>query len=194
MIIIDDNFCDRDDVVAIHDFFVGTNAQFLWQFGAATNIAGRKEVLNNDYVVEQFQMANSITYESPIFQTVFKIFKSFLEKHNIPFYGIIRIKANLLTRGKGEGYHLPHVDSNVDHKVFLYYVNDSDGDTFMFDKMFDNEIDVNPNKFNVIDRISPAMGKAVVFDGRQYHASSSPLNSDYRCIINIDFFDYDQKK
>lgn len=189
MLISDNIFCSKDDQKEIFDFFVGDSAKFLWQFGAATNIGGRQEVLENKNVVEQFQMANFISVESPIYQTVFKIFKQFLNKHNIPFYGIMRVKANLLTRGKGIGYHLPHVDSNVDHKVFLYYVNDSDGDTYMFDKVFDSNIKVDPDTFNVVEKITPEMGKAILFDGRQYHASSSPINSDYRCIINIDFFD-----
>jgi ectoine hydroxylase-related dioxygenase (phytanoyl-CoA dioxygenase family) len=82
------------------------------------------------------------------------------------------------------GIHYPHVDADKDHLVFLYYVNDSDGDTIFFNEKYDgSKID----NLTVMSRVSPESGKAVVFDGRTYHASSSPSIGDYRCVINIDF-------
>jgi ectoine hydroxylase-related dioxygenase (phytanoyl-CoA dioxygenase family) len=79
---------------------------------------------------------------------------------------------------------MPHIDADISHLVFIYYVNDSDGDTVFFKQKF--------NGFPVKNldeefRISPKAGTAVLFDGNQYHASSSPVNSDYRCVLNIDF-------
>ena len=84
----------------------------------------------------------------------------------------------------------PHVDSDVSHLVCLYYVNDSDGDTFIFDKTVN---DVHPERdsfngveFNVVQRVTPKKGRAVIFDGTTYHASSCP-SKDIRCIINFNF-------
>jgi hypothetical protein len=81
-----------------------------------------------------------------------------------------------------------HVDYGVDHLVCLYYVNDTDGDTYLFDKTFN---DVQPGtdfsnvQFNVKQRISPKKGRMVFFNGNQYHSSSCPT-LDMRCIINFD--------
>ena len=66
-----------------------------------------------------------------------------------------------------------HIDLNFPHIVCLYYVNDTDGDTFI------NDID------NKLKRISPKKNRAVIFDGSLYHASSLPTK-DKRVIINID--------
>lgn len=84
--------------------------------------------------------------------------------------------------------NLLHVDFPIDHTVFLYYVNDSDGDTVITNLRSD---DINSNIANSIENptilktISPKKGRMVIFDGRYYHASTQPL-SEKRCVINFD--------
>ena len=39
---------------------------------------------------------------------------------------------------------------------------------------------------NIIDRITPKRGRALFFNGDILHASSLPVKSDYRAVINID--------
>ena len=82
-----------------------------------------------------------------------------------------------------------HIDIPFEHLVVLYYVNDSDGDTFIFDKFADyknlQSPTINPEDANIIKRISPKKGRALVFDGSRYHSSSGPTK-DVRCIINFD--------
>jgi hypothetical protein len=83
-----------------------------------------------------------------------------------------------------------HIDLSFEHLVVLYYVNDTDGDTFIFDKTTDYEnINLasveNQNQLNIIKRISPKKGRALVFNGNRYHSSSGPTK-DIRCIINFD--------
>lgn len=66
-----------------------------------------------------------------------------------------------------------HTDMDEEHLVVLYYVNDSDGDTFMFDE---NGV--------VNNRITPKKGRMIMFDGNTLHASSCP-KSGARCVINL---------
>lgn len=68
-----------------------------------------------------------------------------------------------------------HVDHSSPHMVALYYVNDTDGDTFFF----------NRNR-EVVERVSPKKGRMVVFDGHTLHASSMP-SKDYRISLNIGY-------
>lgn len=190
MIIVDNDFATLEDKNIVYDYFLGAQSKFQWSFNFATNYKTNDPgIIKDNNVVEQFQMSNHVNANSEIYPYIMNIMKSFLDKHSIPITTILRVKANLLTRGKSEGYHLPHVDTNIKHKVFLYYVNDCDGDTIMFDKKYDGNNDLG-QQLSIVDRISPAMGKAIVFDGDQYHSSSSPIESDFRCVINIDFIDY----
>ena len=85
-------------------------------------------------------------------------------------------------------YDNVHVDYGKDHLVCLYYVNDTDGDTFIFDKTFEDVpvgSDYSKVQWNIKQRITPKKGRCVLFDGRNYHSSSGPTK-DIRCIINFD--------
>ena len=70
--------------------------------------------------------------------------------------------------------HEPHIDTSYKHIVMLYYVNDSDGDTYFYEKGI------------VKDKVSPKKNTAVVFDGNTYHASSNP-SKDVRITLNLNF-------
>ena len=72
-------------------------------------------------------------------------------------------------------HHNAHTDNGNPHDVVLYYVNDSDGDTFFFD-----------NDMNVIHRETPERGKLVIFDGSVLHSSSSP-SKNFRITLNINY-------
>ena len=101
----------------------------------------------------------------------------------------IRIKLNLLlksnqTPGK---WHTPHVDWDIPHKVCVLYVNQSDGDTVLFNELF--EPGVEKTEFSIQHKITPEEDKALLFDGKQYHASCSPITSNKRVVLNVDYED-----
>lgn len=83
-----------------------------------------------------------------------------------------------------------HIDLAFEHLIVLYYVNDTDGDTFIFDKTTDfKNVKMasveNESELKVIKRVTPKKGRALVLNGNRYHASSGPTK-DIRCIINFD--------
>jgi hypothetical protein len=69
-----------------------------------------------------------------------------------------------------------HRDFPVPHLVCLYYVNDTDGDTFLFGTSSGQPIS---------KRITPKKGRIVLFDGSIFHASSMPTKNK-RIILNYD--------
>lgn len=80
----------------------------------------------------------------------------------------------------------PHVDREVTHLVVLYYANDADGDTVFYDKTFRDvsPSELNPKELNVMLAVSPKKGRAVIFDGSIYHASTRPTKNQ-RVVINF---------
>lgn len=102
-----------------------------------------------------------------------------------------RIKVNCLLQNKNlvdNKYNIAHVDSsNVDPSVLsaIYYVNDSDGDTFFFNEHCSDDSLVET--LTIKNRITPKMGSIVVFPSTQFHASSNPVNSRSRFVINFLF-------
>jgi hypothetical protein len=80
-----------------------------------------------------------------------------------------------------------HVDYAKPHKVLLYYVNDSDGDTILLKQKYPfshNKIS-GLTQGEILQTISPKKGRVVMFDGSHFHSSTIPSNQ-LRCVINID--------
>ena len=82
-----------------------------------------------------------------------------------------------------------HVDSEINHLVFLYYVIDSDGDTIIYDKKWEKGIQIlnseETAKLLIKKRVTPKQGRVVVFDGRYWHTAEQPKYNK-RCVINTD--------
>jgi hypothetical protein len=100
------------------------------------------------------------------------------DKTNTSFKKIDRIKANLRTKTIDDNYELNiHKDNDQNnYKSFLYYVNDSDGDTLFFD---DN------NK--IINSVTPKENSGIFFDSNVNHTSQAPIKNECRIVINFIF-------
>ena len=121
----------------------------------------------------------------PFFDIVVSFFYFLEEKTGMVVDGIEQIKFNmLLKKGIGDdAYNTPHIDvPDTNYRSLLYYVTDSDGDTFIFNEKFDHK-----KALTVRKRVSPAKGKAVVFDSNTWHASSNPRVHANRVVLNFVF-------
>lgn len=101
------------------------------------------------------------------------------------FDNMIRFKANLVTKHSSYpvgNYHLPHTDSyDCETESILYYANESDGDTYIFNEK-------PPSKeLTLKQKIQPKRGRIVFFNSSYYHASSPPRDHDIRLVLNIVF-------
>jgi hypothetical protein len=91
-----------------------------------------------------------------------------------------------------------HVDCKYPHKVLLYYVNDADADTIIVDHKHDyNDTffmrnDLKWEQFDVLERVTPKKGRAVIFDGAYYHCAEQPT-AGLRAIINFDIIETMEK-
>lgn len=116
-----------------------------------------------------------------------------LDQLNLPISKLIRIRAALSTRTPYPIIHDPHVDWDSSHMSGVYYVNASDGDTIFYKEKRDETLLINSydwskdKKFTVDQTVSPAPDRMVVFDGLTFHSSTTPINTDYRIIINFNW-------
>lgn len=116
------------------------------------------------------------------------VLDSYCEQANISYSNIIRIKINntIEQRKDSSVINSPHVDWQFPHKTLVYYINATDGDTVLFDQTYvQTTNDVIQLSLN--QRIEPKMGRAIVFDGLTYHATSNPINASQRLILNVNF-------
>lgn len=96
----------------------------------------------------------------------------------------IRIKANLtfpspLDDGNPEPPHVDWKPTPPDLSA-IYYVNDSDGDTILYDQKYPST-----DSLSISERVEHKKNRLLIFDGRTYHSSNIPKKYNKR--ININF-------
>ena len=127
------------------------------------------------FVVGEKVEINSARYDESIV-----LFNNVIKHLDINNLEIFKIKANLQIKcenNKVENHNTPHIDApTMKHYVAIYYVNDSDGDTILFNKD-------NTEKA----RITPKKGRFLVFDGSILHTGSHPIISSKRIVVNYNF-------
>jgi hypothetical protein len=169
---------------------VGRNPEFLWQYNASTNNKNEPQIMRkNEKSYESDQFVHAIFQEgakrSPFFDDLFPLFYFLEEKTGVVLGAIERMKANMLLQKPigADSHNTPHIDiPDQNYKSLLYYVMDSDGDTFIFNETFENKGDLTLRK-----RVSPRKGQAVVFDSNIWHASSNPRENPNRVVLNFIF-------
>jgi hypothetical protein len=105
---------------------------------------------------------------------------------------LIRIKMNLCVYAKTDNpdsHGMPHVDfTEVTEPLLtaIYYVNDSSGDTLIFDQRAGHK-----GTLSVKARVPPKKGRLVVFDGALLHAGNTSRNNQPRLNINFNAYVYE---
>jgi hypothetical protein len=116
----------------------------------------------------------------------------YIQKHLNFTYKVlpIRLKANLQTpppNPNPNAHNAPHVDLNdalPNNYTLIYYVNDSDGDTIIFNEKYQGSPIKN---FTINQKVTPQKGKAVMFPTTQFHCGSYPISSKARIVVNYNF-------
>ncbi len=173
-----ENFLTEEQECKLQKLTVDPN--FPWFFTPGTIVeieAGITSKSVYDKGINPCQMVHSLNLNECNF---LEIVAPVLNQLSVEFQSNIRIlrcKFNFLPKGTDSTHHYPHIDDSENGAMSaLYYVNDSDGDTYFFNKELD-----------VTYRISPKKGSMVVFESNEFHSSSSPINSEYRIVMNIVF-------
>lgn len=143
-----------------------------------------------------FHMAFDGEATSPYYDFFKMILEFFSEKTNIKVKNLLRIRlryTHTSINHSSDKYAPPHVDfpTNDPYSTLIYYVNDSDGDTFIFDKIFNQKEGSYDPIFSEplpeLIRITPKQGTALFFNGHRYHAGNYPIKHSSRIVINFDF-------
>lgn len=188
----------------LYDLFVSNEFPWFYESGTCysrnmsleqafdNHICIDKNTRDNPQFVHIF--ANNGNVNSNLF-TVVRPILYFLEQQGVPCNSLRRIKANMIVQNADfpeNHYNIAHVDSprgecHKDIKSMIYYVNDSDGDTYFFNERLLFPQMPTPTELTLDKTVSPKAGSAVLFNAYQYHASSPPRNTTNRIVINFLF-------
>jgi len=119
-----------------------------------------------------------------------------LEKTGQNIDKIIRIRLGLHTISPKKFIGGPHVDQEMEHQTALIYLDDSDGNTVIYNQQYDPRSGQGLYEYyqktlrgqlSVDTEITPYANKMIWFNGLQYHSSSNPTNTRIRRTININY-------
>ena len=110
---------------------------------------------------------------------------------------ILRIRC-ILNMVADENYEFgTHIDLNQPHRTALIYLNDSDGDTIIYNERFTPSLLTLGGKISIDDEtlpdltiretVTPKANRMVIFDGHLYHSGRTPTTVSRRVAININY-------
>lgn len=175
MIHIIENFIPEQYQKELFRLFSSDN--FLWTYQPCTykTFVNKNPELYNDVAFLGRQLSNENSQQKE-YEYIAPLIYFIMEHTKYTISKVLRSKANLILPSVDNRLHPPHADSAIENTyTLLYYINDSDGDTFIFD---------SNNKIK--ERITPKMGKAVIFPSNLIHCGSNP-SKGIRLALNIVF-------
>lgn len=190
-----DNFFSKSYQEQLYNFLTGKNTIWYFQDNISypNKIQGKNIVAEDDMVENTSALAFYLKrYGSNVVgiqhKEILDDFMISIEKHyKIKVSQIIKCRAVYMSpyNKKENTYNQPHIDFYEPHKTLIYYVNDSDGDTYFFEEISsDGEQDFS--KKTVYKTMSPKQGRSVLFDGYRYHTGTNPTKNS-RILINVNF-------
>lgn len=190
-IIVLDDFLPQAFVERYHQKVIANDFKWFYLDNITRNMSPREYNSKGIEWGETDGLSHSIFHDNewydPYWCLQYSVFicEAMSQKTGIDYNTLYRMKINqTLSKGK-ELVNMPHIDNTHPHIVLLYYVNDSDGDTILYDKLWDPRHDNTDVELNVLERVAPKAGRAVIFNGLRYHSSTNPINCKKRIVLNI---------
>jgi hypothetical protein len=189
-ILVFDDFIETPYQEHLASMLLGIGSAVSWVYLPSTvGDTNKWEKLKTQYTVDTPQMihnffnpryaADNAALDGLILPLKFKLESELKQR-----FDIVRIKANLLFRDNTNynNMGMPHSDSNTPGCLsMVYYVNDSDGDTVIFNEFDQGDV----AELSVAKRVTPKQGRVVVFDSNRVHCSTNPISSQTRCVVNF---------
>jgi 2OG-Fe(II) oxygenase superfamily len=146
-----------------------------------------KENQYKEHIQFRHMFTNTEGKQSEYFKYIVPLLLEFEKRTNLKIRNTVRIKSNLLMSQEGTKLQFPHYDDEYNapdgaiRKTLLYYVNDSDGDTVMYNERYDGKY---IDQLSVEKTVSPKKNRAIIFDSNQMHSGCCPEKSVYRIVVN----------
>ena len=99
---------------------------------------------------------------------------------------ILRSRLDMTVYTPGGRMCDKHVDSPIPHVATIFYLNDSDGNTVIYNEKFTKPEDVD-GELTIQKEIEPKANRLVIFDGLYIHTGHVPANHNNRVILNSNF-------
>lgn len=175
---------DPDQHKEMKEFVLGR--ELPWTFLEDTTMENSRKVGRDTPAFAHLLLGND-GYRSPYLDKFTPIYQNIIDRLGVEPKSVFRMRLGFLMNTRYNypsepyAFNLPHRDADIDHLTAVYYFWHSDGNTVIFNQTEESE------KYTVKESIQPEGNMAVVFDGRQMHASTCPKIHHKRVALTINF-------
>jgi len=162
-----------------------TSQNIPWYY---TDYTARIDLSDNIYNGSYFHMV--MNEDKPISQLAdvcVLTLTTALDRLGINFTNILRIRIGAISGTEKMFVHPPHVDTDIKHKVGIFYLDTCNGDTCIYDRHYLGNSDHDYTGANIVDRSSSIENKFITFPGNVVHSSSTPTDIKRRLAINYNY-------
>lgn len=168
-----DNCISKELQDKIEKYFLENTFPWFYQANSLEKNQPKKYKIETKNTFNESQFTHVFVDKGKINSSHINIIIELLKALKIETSEILRCKANFKLKTTSKKLHnIFHVDSPNPHKVLIYYINDSDGDTYI-------KLDKS------IKKIKPKKGRVLTFDGQIMHAANHPKKNYKRLILNF---------
>jgi hypothetical protein len=186
-----DDIISTEEQKILNDYVKSSNIEWVSMKNITGEYGGKKETRDFPAKVHPKPKCK----DEEINRIIDSIELNVAKKLNLEFIKNYRWKINWTTPiGDYNPMDLLHCDDGRNHIAMVYYINNSTGDTCIYNNINGNNAETYQKNFNGVDfnsyslltKVSPKMGKCVIFDGKLAHHGNYPSDGD-RFIINFNF-------
>ncbi len=161
-----------------------------WYFGESTAYKGETNQFDFSF---SHLIVNDGKPVSPLFDIALMAFMQCLDETDQKIDTLYRMRLGLITPTKETIVHSAHIDSDTPHMTGLFYLNNSDGDTILYNNMFETNCGMSSQDYiktqqlSILEKFTPTENTFVCFDGFRYHSSSTPTLNKKRVVLNVNY-------
>lgn len=169
------------------------NKLFPWHFSVTTETKLSYSVFDYSFV-HMILLDGEIM--SPYYNIIFPVLTGAFEKLDISYKKFLRFRLALQTSIGRKHVNDIHIDSIEPHRSAIFYLNNSDGSTILYENLYDPSSQLSAKdykqkiqleNFHAAYEIEPMENRLLIFDGYRYHSSQRPIKHPSRIILNINF-------
>ena len=183
MIEVIDNFAPQDYFELIQNHVLSWNQPWFYQPNITGKAFGKSGLGKHGFNCHVVKNPNEFldTYDAGLLTNLLVNMRDGIGCKNI-----LRSRLDMTVYTPGGMKCDPHVDSSDPHIATIFYLNDSDGNTVIYNEPYTKVEDVD-GELTVQKEIEPKANRLVIFDGMYIHTGHVPANHNTRVILNSNF-------
>lgn len=169
-----------------------SHSEFPWYFNSTAYDNVVEPLMGYSYSHLAWKDGQSNSPVGSMIESVFLVLADLMQQD---IDKLIRVRVGCIGVTSAPHRHTPHVDLEYPHQTALLYLNDSDGNTELYNELYDSNLQISSqqyfkhlnNNVSLARSILPEANKLVCFDGLQYHSSETPTTVPRRLAVNFNY-------